>query len=69
MLVAIHKKGSTTESKNYRTVALISQVGKLLVIILSRRLQTQVEEHQADEQAGVRKDRGIVQQRCLHCDY
>ena len=61
MLVTIHKKGSTQECKNYRTIALISQVGKVLMMILNRRLQTQVEEHLADEQAGFRKDRGTVQ--------
>ena len=62
VLVTIHKKGSTQEYKNYRTIALISQVGKVLMMILNRRLQTQVEEHLADEQAGFRKDRGTVQQ-------
>ena len=31
------------------------------MMILNRRLQTQVEEHLADEQAGFRKDRGTVQ--------
>ena len=62
MLVTIHKKGSTQECKNFRTIALIGQVGKVLMMILKRRLQTQVEEHLADEQTGFRKDRGTVQQ-------
>ena len=61
MLATIHKKGSTQECKNYRTIALISQIRKVLMMILNRRLQTQVEEHLADEQAGFRKDRGTVQ--------
>ena len=62
VLVTIHKKGSTQEYKNYRTIALISLLGKVLIMILNRRLQTQVEEHLADEQAWFRKDRGAVQQ-------
>ena len=62
VLVTIHKKGSTQECKNYRGIALISQVGKVLMMILNRRLQKQVEEHLADEQVGFRKDRGTVQQ-------
>jgi Reverse transcriptase (RNA-dependent DNA polymerase) len=62
ILITIHKKGSPQECKNYRTIALISHVGKVLMAILNRRLQGQMEEHLADEQAGFRKDRGTVQQ-------
>ena len=47
VLVNIHKKGSTQECKNYRTIALISQVAKVLMMILNRRLHTEVEEHLA----------------------
>ena len=55
MLVLIHKNGSTLDCKNYRTIALISQVGKVLMMILNRRLQTKVELDLADEQAGFGK--------------
>ena len=62
LLITIHKKGSSQDCNNYRTIALISHVGKILMAILTRRLQTQMEEHLADEQAGFRKDRSTVQQ-------
>ena len=68
VLVTIHKKGSTQECKNYRTIALISQVGKVLMMILNRRLQTQKEMHMAEEQAGFKKIEALFN-RYLHYDY
>ena len=62
VLVTIHKKDSTQECKNYRKIALISHVEKVLMMLLNRRLQTQVEEDLADEQAGFGKDRSTFQQ-------
>jgi len=55
------KKGNGTEYSNYHTIALISHIGKLMMTILTRRLQGQEEEHLADEQAGFRNDRRTVQ--------
>jgi len=51
------------ECSNYRTClqALTSHLGKVLMIILTERLRSQVEEHMADKQAGFRKDRSTVQ--------
>jgi len=43
-------------------IALMSHIGKLMMIILTRRLQGQVEEHLADEQASYRKERSTIQQ-------
>jgi len=40
----------------------MSHIGKLMMTILTRRLQDQVEEHLADEQAGFQKDRSTIQQ-------
>lgn len=62
LLVTLPKKGNLTECKNYRTIALISHVGKVFLIVLLYRLKAQIEEYLADEQAGFRNDRNTVQQ-------
>ena len=62
VLVLLHKKGSAMKCSNYRTIALTSHLGKVLMMILTERLRSQREEHMADEQAGFRKDRSTVQQ-------
>ena len=62
ILVILPKKGSALECNNYRTIALMSHLSKVLMMILTERLRTQIEEHLADEQAGFRKDRSTVQQ-------
>ena len=50
------------ECSNYRTIALTSHLGKVLMMILTETLRSQIEEHMTDEQAGFRKDRSTVQQ-------
>jgi len=62
VLVTIPKKGDLKDCRNYRTIALMSHVGKILMMILLERLRAQTEEHLADEQAGFRKDRNTIQQ-------
>lgn len=62
IIIVLHKKGSTLECGNYRTIALMSHLGKVLMSVLTERLRAQTEEHLADEQAGFRKDRSTVQQ-------
>lgn len=62
VLVTIPKKGDLMECQNYRTIALISHMAKVLLIVLLSRLKAQMEEYLADEQAGFRKDRNTVQQ-------
>ena len=62
VLVPIPKKGGALECKNYRTISLISHIGKIIMIILQKRLDAQLEAHIADEQAGFRKDRSTTQQ-------
>src|SRR6218665_988684 len=49
-------------SCNYRTIALMSHLEKVLMSVLAERLRAQTEEHLADEQAGFRKNRSTVQQ-------
>src|SRR3989454_945667 len=65
MLVTLPKKGDLTECKNYRTIALTSHMGKILMSILLNRLKVQTEEYLADEQAGFRRDRSTIQQILL----
>src|SRR6218665_2380638 len=62
IITVLHKKGSTLECSNYRTIALMSHLVKVLMSVLTERLRAQTEEHLADEQAGFRKHRSTVQQ-------
>jgi len=50
------------ECSNYRTIVLTSHLGKVLMMILTEKLRSQIEELMADEQAKFRKDRSTVQQ-------
>ena len=51
VLVPIPKKGGALEYKNYRTISLLSRIGKIFRMILQKRLDA----HMADEQAGFRR--------------
>jgi hypothetical protein len=62
ILVILYKKGNALECSNYRTIALISHLGKVLMMILTERLRRQTEEYLTDGQAGFRRDRSTVQQ-------
>ena len=62
MLVIIPKKGDMTECSNYRTIALLNHMCKVLMMVLLGRLKTQVEPYLAEEQAGFRRDRSTTQQ-------
>jgi len=59
---SIPKKGNAKECSNYRTIALISYAGKVMLKILQARLQQYVNHEFADVQAGFRKRRGIRDQ-------
>ena len=48
--------------QNYRTIALLSHVGKVLMMVLLERLKAQMEPHLSEEQAGFRKDRSTIHQ-------
>ena len=56
------KKGNAKECSNYRTIALISHAGKVMLKILQARLQQYVNHEFPDVQAGFRKDRGTRDQ-------
>ena len=56
------KKGNANECSNYRTIALISQVSRVMLKILQVRLQQCVNHELLDIQNGLRKDRGTRNQ-------
>ena len=51
------KKGNAKEYSNYRTIALISHAGKVMLKILQARLQQYMNHELTDVQAGFRKGR------------
>ena len=56
------KKGNAKECSNYRTIALISHISKVMLKILQARLQQYVNRELPDVQTGFRKGRGIRDQ-------
>ena len=62
VFIPIPKKGSAKECSNYRTIALISHAGKVILKILQARLQQYVNRELPDVQAGFKKGRGTRDQ-------
>ena len=62
VFILIPKKGNAKECSNYRTIALISHAGKVILKILQARLQQYVNRELPDVQAGFRKGRGTRDQ-------
>ena len=62
VFIPILKKGNAKECSNYRTIALISHVSKVMLKILQARLQQYVNRELPDFQAGFRKGRGTRDQ-------
>ena len=56
--ITMQEKGSAKECSNYHTIALISNVSKVMLKILQARLQQYVNCELPDVQAGFRKGRG-----------
>ena len=56
------KKGNAKECSNYRTIALISHAGKVMLKILQARLQQYMNRELPNVQAGFRKGRGTRDQ-------
>jgi hypothetical protein len=61
-LIKLPKKGNLKECKNYRGIALLSVVVKVLNRILLTRLLKAVDEKLREQQAGFRKDRSCTDQ-------
>ena len=62
VFIPIPKKGNAKECSNYRTIAVISHAGKVMLKILQARLQQHMNCELPDVQAGFRKGRGTRDQ-------
>ena len=62
VFIPIPKKGNAKECSNYRTIALISHAGKVMLKILQDRLQQYMNCELPNVQAGFRKGRGTRDQ-------
>ena len=62
VLIPIPEKGNPKECLNYRTIALISHAGKVMLKLLQARLQQYVNCELPDVQAGFRKGRATRDQ-------
>ena len=62
VFIPIPKKGNAKECSNYCTIALISQVSKVMLKILQARPQQYLNRELPDVQAGFRKGRGTRDQ-------
>ena len=62
VFIPIPKKGNAKEHSNYRIIALISHVSKVILNILQARLQQYLNHELSDVKAGFRKGRGTRDQ-------
>ena len=62
VFIPIPKKGNAKDCSNYRTIALISHDGKVMLKMIQARLQQYVNHELPDVQAGFRKGRGTRNQ-------
>ena len=62
VFIAIPKKGNAKECSDYRTIALISHISKVILKILQDRLQWYMNCEIPDVQPGFRKGRGTRDQ-------
>ena len=67
VFIPIPKKSNAKECSNYRTVALISHAGKVMLKILQARLQQYMNREVPDVQAGFIKGRGTRDQIANIC--
>ena len=62
VFIPVSKKGNAKECSNYRTIAIISHVSKVIFKILQAKLQQYMNQELLDAQAGFRKGRGTRDQ-------
>ena len=62
--VVLFKSGDMKECSNYRTIALISHISKILLYIILKRLTKKMEAEISEEQAGFRQGRGTADMLC-----
>ncbi len=57
-VVPLPKKGNMKEWSNHRTISLISRASKILLKIISNRMEEKMNHEIAEEQAGFRAGKG-----------
>ena len=57
-MIALTKKNQGKKGSNHRTIGLISQTGKIVAHILSKRLESKIEEVIEEDQFGFQKGKG-----------
>ena len=62
LIILLPIKGNLQFCQNYRTISLISQSNKVMLIVIFNRLKPQAEEIIAEEQAGFRAGRSTTEQ-------
>ena len=67
VFIPIQRKGNAKECSSYFTIALISQVSKIMLKILQARLQQYMNRELPDVQPGFRKGRGTRDQIVSIC--
>ena len=65
VFVMLYKKNNRDEFKNYRAICLLCHAYKLLSSVICKRLQTDLEPHLPDSQAGFRPARGTRDNVCI----
>jgi len=58
VFIPLFKKGDAKECENYRTIAMISHISKILLKIIHKRMECTIERELPESQAGFRKSRG-----------
>lgn len=62
LICPIHKKGDKTECGNYRGIALLNVMYKILSTCIKNKLRTYAEDRIGEYQSGFRKDRSVTDQ-------
>jgi Reverse transcriptase (RNA-dependent DNA polymerase). len=57
-MIALTKKNQGKKGSNHRTISLISQTGKIVAHILSKRLESKIEEVIEEDKFGFQKGEG-----------
>ena len=65
-MIALPKKNQAKKCSDHRTISLISHTGKIVVRILSKRLESKIEEVIEEDQFGFRKQKDTRDEKgCL----
>ena len=67
LLVPIPKKGALSKYDNWRGIALLDTVGKVVARIIQERLQTLAEEELPESRCGFRRERGCSNMIFIVC--